>query len=120
MVLFEDYINLLIIEKNENVLQQKLKYWFQKNMINIGKTVAMSYQTKQSIFPMRPKITYRNMDIACESDTKFLGIHITENMKWTTHICILRLQLSKVCYIIKLVQGISGLDMIRCFYHSKF
>ena len=35
-------------------------------MINTGKTVAMSHHTKQSRFPMRPKITYRNTDIAYE------------------------------------------------------
>jgi len=29
-------------------------------MINIGKTVTMSYHTKQRRFPMRPKINYRN------------------------------------------------------------
>jgi hypothetical protein len=51
---------------------------------------------------------------------KFLGILITENLKRTTHICILRLQLSKVGYIIKLVQGIMGLGMIRSLNHSKF
>jgi molybdate-binding protein len=89
-------------------------------MINIGKTVAMSYHKMQSTFPMRPKITYKNTDIAYKSDTKFLGIHITENLKWTTHICILRLQLSKICYIIKLVQRILGLGMKRSFHHSKF
>jgi len=66
---------------------------------------------------MRPKITYRNTDIAYKSDTKFLGIHITENLKWITHIRTLRLQLSKVRYVIKSVQGIMG--MIS-FYHSKF
>jgi hypothetical protein len=80
----------------------------------------MSYHTKQSKFPMRPKITYRNTDIAYKSDTKFLGIHITENLKWTTHIRLLRLQLSYVCYIIKLVQAIMGLGMIRSLYKSKF
>jgi len=69
---------------------------------------------------MRPKITYRNTDIAYKSATKFLGIYITENLKWTTDICILRLQLSKVYYIIKLVQGIIGLGTTRSFYHSKF
>ena len=69
---------------------------------------------------MKPKITYWNTDIAYKSDTKFLGIHITENLKWTTHIHILRLQLSKLCYIIKSVQGIMGLGMTRSFYHSKF
>jgi hypothetical protein len=84
-------------------------------MINIGKTVAMSY-TKQRKFLIRPKIT----DTAYKSDTKFIGIHITENLKWTTHICLLRLQLSKECYIIKSVQGNMGLGRIRSFYHSKF
>jgi len=69
---------------------------------------------------MRPKVTYRNTDIAYKSDTKFLGIRITENLKWTAEICILTLQLSKVCYTIKSVQGIMGLGMIRSFYHSKF
>jgi hypothetical protein len=66
LVLFADDINLLIIKREENVLQHKVnevmkkfEYWFQKNylMINIGKTVAMSYHTKQSRFLMRPKIT---------------------------------------------------------------
>ena len=129
LVLFADDINLLIIETDENVLQhkvnevmKKLEYWFQKNniMINIGKTVTMSYHTKQNRFPMRPKITYRNTDKAYKSGTKFLAIHITENLNWTIHIHILRLQLSKVCYIIKSVKGIMGLGMIRSFYRSKF
>ena len=80
----------VIIERDEKVLQhkvnevmKKLEYWFQKNnpMINIGKTVVMSYHTKQSRFPMRLKITYRNADIAYKSDSKFLRIHITENLK---------------------------------------
>jgi hypothetical protein len=50
LVLFVDDINLLIVERDESVLQhkvndvvKKLEYWFQKNnlTINIGKTVAM-------------------------------------------------------------------------------
>ena len=89
-------------------------------MINIGKTVAILYHTEQSRFLMRPKITNRNRDIAYKSDTKFLGIHITEILKWTTHIRILRLQQSKVCYIFKSVQRIMGLGRIRSFYRSKF
>ena len=68
-MLFADDINLLIIERDEKVLQhkvnevmKKLEYWFQNNnlMINIEKTIAMSYCTMQNRFPMRPKITYKN------------------------------------------------------------
>ena len=98
-------INLLIIERDENGLQhkvnevmKKLKYWFQNNnpMINIEKTIAMSYHTTQNKFPMRPKITYKNKDLVYKLNTKFLGIYIAENLKWTTHINTLKLQLCKV------------------------
>jgi len=116
---------LLITERDENVLQLKLyevRILVSKSnlMINIGKTVAMSYHTKQSRFLMRPKVTYTNTDIAYKPVTKFLVIHITENLKWTTHICISRPQLSKVCYVIKSFEGIMRFGMIRNFYHSKF
>jgi len=49
-----DDTNLLIIERAENVsrdlvneVMKKLEYWFQNNnlMINVGKTVAMSFHT---------------------------------------------------------------------------
>ena len=50
---------------------KKLEFWFKKNLvINIGKTVAMSYHTEQSRFLMRPKVTYINTEIAYKSDTK--------------------------------------------------
>ena len=106
LVLFADYINLLIIERDENVLHykgnevmKKLEYWFKKNnlMIN-GKTVVISYHTKQNRFLMRSKITYKNREIALKPDKKFLGIHITENLKWTTHIRILGLQISSMLH----------------------
>jgi len=62
---------------------KKLEYWFQINslMINVGKTVAMSFHTKQNRFPKRPRITFRNIDIVYKSESKFLGIRITENLK---------------------------------------
>ena len=77
MVLFVDDTNLLIIKRDENVSQdlvnevmKKLEYWFQNNnlIINVGKTVAMSFHTKQNRFPIKPRITFRNMDIAHKSE----------------------------------------------------
>jgi hypothetical protein len=48
-------------------------------MINTGKTLAMSFHSKQNRFPIQPTITFRNMDSAYKSASKLLGIHITEN-----------------------------------------
>jgi hypothetical protein len=125
LVLFADFINLLIIEQNENVLQhkvneviKKLEYWFKENnlMINVGKTVAMSFHTRQNRFPARPKITFRNMDIAYKLELKFLGIQITENLRWNAHVHTLRLKLSRVSHLIKSLKEIMGPSTIRSIY----
>jgi hypothetical protein len=89
-------------------------------MISTEKTTAMSYHTTQNKVPMRPKITYKNKKITYKLNTKFLGIYITENLKWTTHLNTLRQKLCKVCYTIKSVQGMMGSGVIRSLYHSKF
>jgi hypothetical protein len=90
-------------------------------MINIEKTIAMSYHTTQNKFPVRQQITYKSKELAYKSNTKFLGINIEETLKWTTHLNTLRLQqLCKVCYIIKSVQSMMGSGMMRSLYHSKF
>jgi len=100
----------------------KLEYWFQNNnlMINIEKTIAMSYRTTQNKFLMRPKISYKNTDISYKLNTKILGIYIAENLKWTTHINTLRLQFCKMRYIIKSVEELLRSGLKRCLHQSKF
>jgi hypothetical protein len=48
---------------------------------NTGKTIAISFHTKQNRFPITPRVTFRNMDIAYKSETKYIGILITKNVK---------------------------------------
>ena len=83
---------------------KKLEYWFRKNniMINAGKMVEQSFHTKLDRFSLRPKIIFRNMDIAYKSETKFLGVYITENLKWKAHVCSLSLKLSKYNFKFKI------------------
>ena len=80
----------------------------------------MSFHTKQYICPIRPNITFQNMDIAYTSESTFFGIHITKNLKWMAHVHSLSLQLSKVPYLIKSFKEIMSSCMIRNIYHSKF
>ena len=129
LVLFADDINLLLTGRDEKELQhkvnevmKKLENWFQENnlMINIEKTIAMSYHTVQNRFPVKPQIIYKSERLVYKSNTKFLGIYIEETLRWITHLNTLRQQLCKVCYLIKSVQGIMGSGMIKSLYHSKF
>ena len=86
---------------------------------NTGKTAAMSFHTKQNRFPITPKVTFRNMDIAYKSGTKFLGIHITKNLKCNVRVCPLSLQLSEVSCFIKPLNKSMSSCMIRIIYHLK-
>jgi hypothetical protein len=58
----------------------------------------MSFHTKQKRDPLRPQVTFKNMDIACKSELTFLGVHFTENLKWNVQVRQLCPKLSKVCY----------------------
>src|SRR5215469_14716730 len=91
LVLFADDINLLLIGKIEkdlqhkvNVVMEKMEKWFQINnlMINIEKTIAMSFHTVQSRIPVKPQIMYNGREVTYKSSIKFLGIHIEETLRW--------------------------------------
>jgi hypothetical protein len=70
LVLFADDTNLLITRKYKFYLQHKiinvmreLEIWFQKNnlIINIEKTFAMSFHSKQMRVPLRSQIIFKNI-----------------------------------------------------------
>jgi hypothetical protein len=44
---------------------------------------------------------FKNIKIIHKSELKFLGIHITENLKWDAYAQLLRAKLCKVVYIMK-------------------
>jgi hypothetical protein len=123
----------LIRDKDINTLQERanrvkiqLETWFSKTnlIINIDKTKVMLFQlNKNGILP-GPNITFNNAGINYTLQCRFLGINITSNLKWSTHIqtlclnfilkspCIFSLSLSqlslnfsKVCYIIKALRN---------------
>jgi hypothetical protein len=75
---------------------------------------------RRNRLPVRPKVTLRNIDIAYKSESKLLGIHITENLKWNANVRTLSLKLSKVSCLIKSLQEIMRPCMIRSVYESKF
>ncbi|GFG35000.1 hypothetical protein Cfor_01104 [Coptotermes formosanus] len=104
LVLFADDTNLLITGKDERFLQHTVtkvmndvETWFKENslVINTGKTIAMSFHSKQMGLPSRLKVTFKNWEIAYKSQLRFLGFYITENLKWDAHIHALSPKLCK-------------------------
>jgi len=128
-VMFTDDINVLIMGSDVGALKNKidrviteLETWFNRNdfTINASKTGAMWFYNRQTSFLVKPKVTFNKMNLDYITETKFLGIHITETLKWNSHVQSLASNLSKVSFMIKSLKEILSPNMIRNIYFTKF
>jgi hypothetical protein len=108
--MFADTINVLITASDVGVLQNKtdrliaqLVTWFNRNdiVINSGKTAVMSLHNRQTNFLVKPEVTFNKINLNYTAETKFLGIHITETLKWNCNVQSVARKLSKVSFMIK-------------------
>jgi len=95
LILYADDMNVLVVDRSQEALQTKLslvmkqlEIWFLKNdlIINVTKTVALSFHLCHSKLTYKPHILLQNKEIEYKSEVKFLGLCITENLSWRAHV----------------------------------
>lgn len=80
----------------------------------------ISFHNRQAKSPIKPRVRINRTNLTCISQTKFLGIYITETLDWNTHINLLTTKLSKVVFAIKSTKGILTSQMVLNNYFAKF
>ena len=129
LVMFADDINVLIEDSDERLLQTKidrvvaeLETWFNRNelVINTEKTGVMLFHNRQTHVSVKPLVAFNNMNVEYTTEIKFLGIQITDTLKWHSHIQSLAGKLCKVAFMIKSLKEILSPNLIRNIYFSKF
>jgi hypothetical protein len=102
LVLYADDTNVLVMDRNEEVLKTKLipvmeqlERWFHKNdfVVNTTKTVAMSFYFSHSKLSFKPPIFIRNTEIHYKSEVNFLGMSINP----------LNAELNLICHLLTLL-----------------
>jgi hypothetical protein len=113
MVLFADVTNLLITKKEEFDHQHKiikvmkeLETFFQKNNLIINTEKNNCYVSSLKTYDIFSKTTdtFTNIKITYQSQLRFLGTYITENLTWGSHAQSLRTKLCKVVYMTKILK----------------
>jgi hypothetical protein len=101
---------------------KQLENWFLSNnlIINTGKTKAILFQGNGCSSIHRPSLYLNNKEITYTSNLKFLGIHITDNLNWSTHIQYLCQKLNKVLCLIKSLRDSVSKPILRNIYFTKF
>jgi len=129
IVLFVDDTNLLITGKNINTMQsclnsvmQDIQTWFFSNslIVNTGKTSAISFHTTQNKSPALLRVSLEDRDIPFSIETKFLGVYIHQNVKWTAHIKNLSSKLNTSLYMINSLTSITSAHILRTLYFACF
>jgi hypothetical protein len=71
--------------------------WFDTNglVINTEKSITLSFHTWQNKIPLKPRIIFNNRDVNYSAETKFLGLHLDECLKWEVHIRYLSIKMNK-------------------------
>jgi len=109
LVVFAGDINVLIMDSDVCALQRKidrvmaeLEIWNRNDpIINVSKTRVMSFHNKQSNFPVKLQVSFNKLNLEYIAETKFLGVYITETLKWNSHVQSLANKFSKVSFMIK-------------------
>lgn len=61
-----------------------------------------------------------NSTLNSVTETKFLGLWIQENLKWTSHITNLTAKLNKCSYALRILSGSTSLNVSRTAYFANF
>jgi hypothetical protein len=129
IVLFADDTNIIVSGENLNTLQYKLnnvmkelQTWFTLNslVVNVEKMLAISFHTTQNKKPVFPHVIFEGRDIPHNTETKFLGIHSDENMKWINHIKYLSSKLNTSYYMISFLKNAMSPYILRTMYFACF
>ena len=109
---------------NETIkeVMQQLSSWFHLNklVINPDKTIAILFHAWQNKSNLKPEIVFQDMDIKYKNETKSLGLHLTEDVKWAVnikHVCNI---LNKNYYVIHSLKNITNINTLRSIYFANF
>jgi len=117
-----------VVDKNKDAVQQKMlccernrdmvskkwchyKYWKNSNSV---------FHSNQLTLPNKTRVVFNDTEIALKAEVGFLGIYITENLKWNVYVHSLCSSLSEVSYIIKLLQAVLSPYVLRSIYFVYF
>ena len=101
---------------------QQLSSWFYLNKLVISpdKTIAISFHAWQNKSNLKPEIVFHDMDIKYKNETKFLGLYLTEDLKWDVYIKYVCNTLNKNYYVIHSPKNGTSINTLKSIYFANF
>jgi hypothetical protein len=84
------------------------------------KTIAISFHQPQKVHFECPSIKIYDTVIKYSEQLKFLRVWLDKNLSWSIHIQARAKKLCKICFGLRLVKRVLGLETVRTLYYAYF
>ncbi|MFZ2540057.1 MAG: reverse transcriptase family protein [Oscillospiraceae bacterium] len=124
-IMFADDTNLFLTGNSIEYIEEQLNYelaavnvWFQSNLLslNIKKTSYIIFGHRRDF---NPQISMNNILLERQTHTKFLGVILSANLKWSKHIDVVVNKISKNIGIISKVRHLLPQHLTRNLYFTQ-
>ena len=97
---------------------QQLMDWFLANKLtlNLSKTVCVLFQKQNQNKDITLEVN--NLKIKNQSETKFLGMWLDQNLKWNSHIQKLTMKIKRSQNLLKCAQNLLNKETKKLVYHA--
>lgn len=127
-VLFADDTSILVRNKSKHKLTDyasqvlvTLDEWFNANklVVNVDKTNFIDFVLQNKV-KNDIQLWCKDKEIKQTKNTKFLGVQISENLNWKTHIQKLMATLSSACYALRCMRNKINTAALKTVYFAYF
>lgn len=130
LVVFADDSNQVITSDSLKIATEiandgikNIKKWCSANSLKLNetKTCVMHFHNRYNDTAESPLIkNSENKSIPVSKDCKFLGIYITDNLDWGSHVNYLIPKLARVCYQLRELRLVTNYSILKMTYHALF
>lgn len=126
--LFADDISHLIQEKNMKSLYVRaqeglnnVSEWCQSNslLLNRMKTRALQFYNRNKP-DSTPLLRLKGSSVKVDENIKYLGVTISNNLKWQPHIDLISKRLTAVCYMMSRLRTLLDTEILMKVYYGCF
>lgn len=110
------------ISKSISIGVNEINEWCRQNglVLNINKTVLLNFHTIQNLPDCSFYILLNGKSIKTVSNTKLLGLNISDTLSWDVHVNTLCSKLNSICYLLKKCRSIVNNNILINIYYAYF
>lgn len=104
-----------------NIQLQHLQSWFSNNnlLLNSKKSVCIRFNHSNTNYNESILIKSKGGSLRQVESTKFLGLYISEDCSWRTHIDFVCKKIATTCYCIKQLSHIVNTESLKMYYYAQ-